>query len=105
MKTERFTFMILEQNGEIDTQERDLDGIAGLEQTARFVKLFENDQFKRVARVLVNGKVLVTFDSELNRFTFLRSAAHDYSTSDHCTRCGAEQFESPEHYKACKNTF
>lgn len=70
MKTETFTFMILEQSGEIDTQERKLDAIAGLEQTARFLKLFENDPFKRVARVLVNGKKLVTFDSVLNRFTF-----------------------------------
>jgi hypothetical protein len=70
MKTHTFAFMILEQSGEIDVQERQLDGIAGLEQTARFIKLFEGDPFKRVARVNVDGKKLVAFDSMMNLFTF-----------------------------------
>lgn len=27
---------------------------------------------------------------------------HDYSVSDHCAHCGAEQFESAEYFTTCK---
>lgn len=72
MKTASFTFLILEENGNIDEETRQLEIVEGFTQAGRFVSLFEGDQFHRVARVLVNGRHLVTFDSVLNRYLFAK---------------------------------
>lgn len=34
-----------------------------------------------------------------------RERGHDYSTSDHCVHCGAEQFESAAYFETCTGEY
>jgi hypothetical protein len=71
----KFTFLILEQNGNIDTEEKTLPIDEGFAQAGRFLNLFKDDPFKRVARVMIGFAVLATFDGETNLLTVGRPDA------------------------------
>ena len=60
----KFKFIILEQNGNVEIQEREYsDGKEAMAHVSRFVSLFKNDPYQRIARVTVDGRVMVNYDS------------------------------------------
>ena len=74
---EKYLFQILEENGEIDQSvSQYASDILALQAIARFVSLFHEDEFNRVARCskIVNGKpsVIVTYDSKIDVLTYGR---------------------------------
>jgi len=72
----KFKFLILEQDGSIDEEVKEYsDAIAGLEHAVRFIKLFEHDKYKRIARVMADDKVIVTHDSGRDVTYFGRPAS------------------------------
>lgn len=66
-------FLILDQDGNIEVETKDFaDPLTGLEAASRFLSSFRNDPKKRVVRVMADGEVIATYDSEFNTLTFGR---------------------------------
>jgi len=66
----KFDFIILEQDGKIDTETRDLPLDAGFTYAGRFLNLFKDDPYKRVVRISIEGEPFATFDSEKGLLSF-----------------------------------
>ena len=71
--TTKYTFSILEETGEIDCKDLTFgNDLLALQYAARFLSVFENDPFHRVARVSRTGRVLFNYDSLTGVLTYGR---------------------------------
>jgi hypothetical protein len=66
----KLELLILEENGEIDTETVEKETVeSAFVHAVRFVSLFHNDSYKRVARAVIDGRIRIDFDGLLNKLT------------------------------------